>query len=302
MSKQPSAWMKILISSAFFSFLFGSVAFSGSGRLSEADSLFRTGRGREALALYRALVREVTSTDQPSEASREIQSKALAGELRVALRFGDHAPAESAIALATSEFPGDETLLTLAGHYCFYRGRLEQARQFWEKAVGVSPNSLEARFQLLLLEEQVAPWEDRRQGYEWFFDRYQQGRVTRPEDQEWVGRACVKLEKYQWDGAQKVYQEALDATPDLETVLIAKGDLWLDRYDEEAAIEIYNSVLRKNRESLPAMLGLGLAYLDNGNLGAAKKVLDQALVVNPNHPLALSRRSLHPAHDRGGVR
>jgi tetratricopeptide (TPR) repeat protein len=174
----------------------------------------------------------------------------------------------------------------LTGSYYAYRGEFEKARDAWQKAVLHDEEAFEARFRLMEAEESLGTSPDPLSSYSWFVDRYENGGPLSPSDLEWVGRAYVKLEKYEWDGAQKAYQEALDATEDLEPVLIAKGDLWLDRYDEQAAIQIYGSILQKNNESLPAYVGVARANLEMGNLSGAKKAVDQALFLNPGHPEA----------------
>ncbi len=261
---------------------------ASSASISEADRLFRTGQGREALKIYQGLVYEATSAANLSEATREVFSQALAGILRSSLRFGEHLLAERTIHLATETFPTDTTLLNLAGQYAEYRGRLTQAETFWRKALEISSDSLEARFRLAELRMGTTPPGERLAPYQQLLERYLNGPKLTAMDLEWVGRACVRLEKYDWEGAQKVYKEALDASPTLEPVLVAKGDLWLDRYDEPAALKIYAEVLKTNKESLPALLGIAQTQREKGDFLGCQHTLDEALKLNPHHPLALA--------------
>jgi tetratricopeptide (TPR) repeat protein len=259
--------------------------------LEQADQLFSSGEGHQALGIYRTLVQEITATATPSDASRECFAGALGGQIRASLRFGDHPLAEKSIQLAESSLPKDATLRVLAGNYFEYRGELEKAEASWRKAIEAKPDCFEARYQLAELDQVLSSSPERTAPYRWFLDQYNQQDRLPLSDLEWVGRACVRLEKYEWDGAQKAYKEALDASPAfsvLEAVLVAKGDLWLDRYDEQAALDIYSQALRANKESLPALLGVALAHREKGDFASCKRALDRALALNPHHPTALA--------------
>ncbi len=272
----------------FILFFFFAPLQGNAGRILQADQLLRSGKGHEALEIYQGLVHESTSAAHLSTASGEVFSQALAGILRASLRFGEHALAEKVIQLATQSFSTDTTLLNLAGCYAEYRGRLREAEAFWKKALEIAPESLEARYRLAELGMVTSASPERIVPYRWLLDRYLKGPKLQPKDLEWVGRACVRLEKYDWEGAQKAYKEALDASPTLESVLVAKGDLWLDRYDEAAAMGIYGEALRSNRESLPALLGAAQTQREKGDFLGCRHTLDGALKLNPHHPLALA--------------
>ena len=269
-------------------FLLHANSWCESARLREADRLFWTGQGHPALSVYSSLLAEVTGEAVPSAASQEVLAHSLSSEIRVALRFGDHALADRAIEVGLNLCPNSAEYPTTAGEYAAYRGRLDQAQDHWKRALELNSDAFEARFRKIELDERVSEPSNREENFKFFLDRYQESPILSPEDLEWVGRACVRLGKYEWDGAQKVYQQALDVSPEYEPIVLAKGDLWLDRYDEGAAIEIYQSVLKKNKESLPALLGLAEAHLESGNLDACKKAVDKALFLNPSHPRALA--------------
>jgi cellulose synthase operon protein C len=267
---------------------FGGVIGAFAGPLSEAEQLFSSGRGHEALTIYRSLVHEASSAPSLPAASREVYSQALAGVLRACLRFGDHALAEKTIRMAMETFPTNTILLTLAAQYAEYRGRLKEAKALWRKALENAPDSMEVRYRLAELAMVTSVSPERVSPYRWLVEQYSNGPKLTPPDLEWVGRACVRLERYDWEGAQKVYKEALDVSPTLEPVLVAKGDLWLDRYDERTALEIYAEVLKTNKESLPALLGIAQTQREKGDFLGCQKTLDEALKLNPQHPLALA--------------
>jgi tetratricopeptide (TPR) repeat protein len=257
-------------------------------RLVEANHLFATGQGLEALRIYRALVQEATAADSLSPASRECFAGALAGQIRAALRFGDRTLADSSIDLATRTFPEDARLLILAGCCAEKRGALDRATQLWKEATRIAPSSLEARFRLAEAERVLDATAGLAAPYQWFVDEYNRRKKVSPEDLEWIGRACVRLEKYEEDGAQKAYQEALDASPALEPLLVAKADLWLDRYDETSALKFYGEALQVNPQSIEALLGIAQANRERGDFSGCKRALQKILELNPSEPLALA--------------
>ncbi|NUN96287.1 MAG: hypothetical protein HUU16_08945, partial [Candidatus Omnitrophica bacterium] len=180
-------------------------------RLEQAEQLFHTGNGHAAEKIYRSLIREITSASTVPEASSEVHVRALSGLLGVALRYGDHPLAEKTIEAATTTFPSNPGLLTRAGEYMLYRGRLEDARSLWSRALELDSEAMEARYRLAELERSQAPQRDPKAPYQWFEKRFRSKQPIAPNDLEWIGRACLRLEKYEWDGAQKAYQDALDA-------------------------------------------------------------------------------------------
>lgn len=270
------------------SFLLSLSAEADSKRLEEADRLFWIGKGKPALALYQQLLSECTAAAQLSKASAEVQSGALIGILRASLRFGLHDLAENTLKLVSGITPNNPEVFTWAGNYMDYRGRLEEAQEYWNKAIGMNPNELEPRYHLAEANQVKSSSSERAASYRWFLDKFKQNASFSPNDLEWIGRACVRLEKYEWDGAQKAYQQALDVSPTLEAVLVAKGDLWLDRYDEDAAIKIYAEAIKANPESLPAFLGLAQTQREKGDFSSCKRSVDRILQLNPHHPTALA--------------
>jgi tetratricopeptide (TPR) repeat protein len=283
-----STFMKASLALLSLSFL-GPSGFAQSNRVAEANDLFRTGDGSGAASVYSQLIEEVTAAENPSDASRETLKASIAGLIRVGMRYGQHEEVEERIAQGLREFPDSVDILTLAGTYAAYRGRHVEALQTWERAILIDPlSAVEARYRLIRLNESVSIDPDRKSTYEWFTQAYEKGELTDPKDFSWVGRAYVQLQKYEWDGAQKVYQEILDASVDHEPGIIAKADLWLDRYDEATAIEILQEVLQVNPESVDAALSMAAAYMEMGSLAQGKKAVDAVLFLNPHEPTALS--------------
>ena len=266
----------------------GFMAQARPSRLNEADHLFWSGKGMQALALYQNLLSECTATETLSGASQEVQAAASAGILRSCLRFGKHDLAEKTLALISQTQPPQAEPLTWAGNYAEYRGRLQEARDYWNQALQADPMALEARYRLAEATSVLSSSSERVIPYRWFLEKYKQNSAFSPTDLEWIGRACVRLEKFEWDGAQKAYKQALDASPALESVLVAKGDLWMDRYDEDAAIKIYAEAIKSNPESLPAFLGLALTQREKGDFSSCKRSVDRILALNPFHPTALA--------------
>lgn len=256
--------------------------------LREADAAFAAGRGKEALAAYLEVIEGAPSSNASmSDEERARLAHSLSGLFRCAMRYGDPKLFDRFERQVTDQFPDQPVLQTQLGRLREHRGDYAGAMEIWERVVEAHPDLLEPRFRLLELRERYEDPEELKPEYQSFLDRYNQSEKLTPEDLEWVGRACVKVEKYEWDGAQKAYQEALDASPTLESVLIAKGDLWLDRYDPEKAIEIYASVFKTNPESIDAALEIARTHRENGNFAGLKNILDQVLAIHPEHPLAL---------------
>ncbi|MCA9431951.1 MAG: tetratricopeptide repeat protein [Candidatus Omnitrophica bacterium] len=257
--------------------------------LTGALEALRTGKGREAVPVLRAIIADSTmAAADLSEASRQVYHQALEGIYQLAYRYGDEDLHRVFQSCVERDFPENAVLLTHLGQVYHYHGDYVRARKMWERALELEPEHLEARYRLLELREWSEAPDDLREDYQWFVDYYNRTENIPLPDLEWIGRACVKIDKFEWDGAQKAYQEALDASPELESVLVAKGDLWLDRYDPENAVKFYSSIFKFNPESLDAYLGLAETHRENGNFSGLKEMLDRALFLNPHHPLALA--------------
>ncbi|MCA9449552.1 MAG: tetratricopeptide repeat protein, partial [Candidatus Omnitrophica bacterium] len=226
--------------------IFSSSALFGKD-LADARQKVRTGQGRAALVTLREIIADCTAASSTlSEASRQNYFFALKGVYDLACRYGETDLFHLFETSVARDFPENPQLIALVGNCHHYRGEYSLAKEAWERALALDPENLEARFHLLELREWSEPPDALREEYRWFVDYYNEHEETLPADLEWIGRACVKIEKYQWDGAQKAYQQALDASPEFEPVIIAKGDLWLDRYDPENAISYYSSIFKFN--------------------------------------------------------
>lgn len=265
--------------------------------MDNADITFEIGRSRESQDRYTKAIAELAGQTQLSATQTEELRLAYRGQIRVALRSGGYATAEATLKTALTHYPDDIDFLTLAGVYTEFRGRYEEAAAHWKSAVEKNPDALEARFRLIELDRMLGGEEGINDRYQWFVDRYNQGPPLPPRDMEWVGRACVRLEKYQEDGAQKAYKEALDVSPTLVSVLIAKGDVYLDRYNESKAISFYAEALKSNPESIEGWVSLTKAERKRGDFAGCLRAIDRALAIHPSHPDLLAMAADLAAYD-----
>ncbi|MCA9418714.1 MAG: tetratricopeptide repeat protein, partial [Candidatus Omnitrophica bacterium] len=157
--------------------------------LTGALEALRTGKGREAVPVLRAIIADSTmAAADLSEASRQVYHQALEGIYQLAYRYGDEDLHRVFQSCVERDFPENADLLTHLGQVYHYHGDYVRARKMWERALELEPEHLEARYRLLELREWSEAPDDLREDYQWFVDYYNRTENIPPADLEWIGR------------------------------------------------------------------------------------------------------------------
>ncbi len=106
-------------------------------------------------------------------------------------------------------------------------------------------------------------------------------------------RAFYKALHGDIDGAIKDYKEILPETGigDRTIVLTLTGDALREKGMWDAAIENYRNALVLNQGFAAAYYGMGMAYLGKRDIELATASIDKALLLEPDHVLALSDKA-----------
>ena len=88
--------------------------------------------------------------------------------------------------------------------------------------------------------------------------------------------AAALLDALQYDAAIRAYEGILRRVPTLTTVHLQLGNAWRAKQDPDRALAAFSEALRSDPDSNRARLGLGLTYLDRGDLVQAEEALAPA--------------------------
>ena len=192
-------------------------------------------------------------------------------------------------------------------------GRLDEAQKHFEHVLTLRPGHVEARLDLgnvwlergdskraveaflkasELAPESTAPLKRLAAAYRRARDaeaaRSVLEKATRidPEDGEsWSSLAVLHAEGGRLEEAHRLAERAIEVAPEYVSAWVNDG-LILQLLGRTAEAEArYRTALEKDAENLDALLNLSKMYLRSGREVAARKTLERALEVSPDHPL-----------------
>ena len=174
-------------------------------------------------------------------------------------------------------------------------GRNEEALEAYSKVVRSDASMrIDARFAQARIHYLFG---DRRQGtsqFEQVLAAYRDASVELDVGEQLAaGHAARELARYQprlFDEALAIYEKALLAAPKAIDIHVAIGDLLLDRYNAEEAVEAYRAALVIDDSFPPALLGLARAQHFDGS-SAAMQSAERALEHNANFVEALALKA-----------
>ncbi len=182
-------------------------------------------------------------------------------------------------------------------HYA--KGNLPAARDFLEMALSLAPESLEILTSLGNLEYQLERYESAR-------TIYQRAIAIQPNQSVTHTRlAAVHAALKQTGDFEQAIKAALDLDPEnLEAIKLLAHYLFENRCFRDAA-ELYNCVVKRTPDDIPALLVLGKCLYKLDALEAAQAVFEHVLELDPTHPIASENLALikspHPVAGERGV-
>ncbi|QDU97683.1 tetratricopeptide repeat protein [Lignipirellula cremea] len=250
-----------------------------------ADRLRLTGRYAEAIKHY----------DQATGAAAAIgKSRALweTGEWTAAAETLKKLPPESA------DLP---EVAAEQARQAFDQGDYPAARQAVERALKANPQQLWARWVQAELYRVSGQADAADKEYAWFLEYSRQARrMENPEDLHAVALAAAQVARWRRNSrlfsqlVNDYYPTALKKEANYWPAALESGRLFLEKYNETAALKEFDAALQINPNSAPAYAAKAQLALENYDLEAAQIALGQALQINPKLVAAMqSQADLH---------
>jgi tetratricopeptide (TPR) repeat protein len=248
-------------------------ALPARAQLPEAVVAARGGRYDDALAAFEAWSRE--SPDEPRGHRLWV---------RTLLEVGRYAEAERVARRLVDA--GSPELLNVLGEALAATGQWDEAESMFSRAIAAeAPDALVAEVNRALVREHRGDREAAEAGYERLIDAYNSRVDLSAEELTAVAVACRQLgpsDPQLYKDALRAFDEAIAADPSDLTPRVARGALYLEKYDSVSAKDALEPVLRVNPSHPDALLAMARAMDFDGARGALK-LARKALEVNPNH-------------------
>lgn len=172
-----------------------------------------------------------------------------------------------------------------AGHILRMTGRPADAARAYRQALQAGDaDSLTARVQLAILQEESGEREAARRAFDRFIDLYNSGVARSAGDLVAVGTAVQHLSRYDPQlahDALRAYDEAIALDPDHVEARLRVGALFLERYNGTEARAAYEEVLQRHPDHPRALLGLARTARFEGSRQSIQLVR-RSLERNPN--------------------
>lgn len=242
--------------------------------IAEARSALHGGEYEEAISDYRKLVRG--GADYPAA------ERGLVSSLSVVGRYDD---AEQAARAAIDAHPGSPEMWNGLGEVLVRRGRLDEARGAFERAIAErASDGLEAELNLAILRYRSGERAAALAAFDGFIDVYNSGAARTASELGAVATAVTYLGSADPDlfrDALRAWEEAIAADPTDPEPRVRLGELFLARFNSKDADELFREALEINPSHPGALLGqAGRAYFDGS--GEAFVLTRRSLDVNPN--------------------
>lgn len=209
------------------------------------------------------------------------QSRKALERARALHHRGDLAEAERLYAAEVRRDAGNVDALHLLGLLNAQRGDLEAARQYFDRALGLSP----ARAELHFLRAEVAGGLGLQ---EQAMDGYRQALALRPDLAEaLISLADLLLQKGRAADALPLLERALLARPGDAAALNNRGNALQALGRHEEALACYEQVLRSLPENADVLNNRASALLSLGRFAAAEASCRSALAQRADHAYAL---------------
>lgn len=185
---------------------------------------------------------------------------------------------------------GAEPLLVPLGQVLEAEGKLDEARQAYEKAVrDGAPDRLTAQFRLAQLQYERGERDSAMVAFRSFIDVYNNRRGLGTDDLSAIASAARYVgneNRELFQDALRVYDEAIALDSTNLDALIAIGDLFLDKYNNADALTTFGQALARNPHHPAALLGMARSQHFDGR-SEALATTQQSLETNPRYVPAL---------------
>ena len=205
-------------------------------------------------------------------------------KIRALIRVGDY---QTALELNRSLLTENNNTLLInqLGEIEFETGKLSYAEKYFEQVIGLADtNSLTAKLNLAKVYRQTGRLQSAETLFNDILSAYETQQASRARDlyaiasaSRYLGRSDPQLFKQ----AVRIFGEANQKNPSDLDANIALGELLLEKYNNQEALEVFTEVLAKDDSHPQALLGLARSQHFDYSSNAMLTVL-KALEINPN--------------------
>ena len=201
--------------------------------------------------------------------------------------------AEEVVATALATTPKSAALLARQGELCLMRGRYAEARKNAEAGIDQDSQHVHSRLVLANALAETGELDEAAKAYRWFVMYYNRSAPKDAETLVWVGEGAAQYAR--WNRVSSIFKfvvnevcvEALASDKNYWKAPLLSGTLLLEKYNESQAIPEFHNALRINPQLAETHAAMGVAFLQDGKLEAARERAEQALKLNPRSPAAL---------------
>jgi tetratricopeptide (TPR) repeat protein len=274
--------MSTLVLAVLTSLLLAPIAAAADEDLERAREKIERGGYRSAAGVLDELLDE-----EPDHA----EARVLRGRLR--LETGRYADAEADLRRAR----GVEATASRAGELLVEvlvaTGRADEALALTDEMLKADPGAVRARLlrgRLLRLRGRRA---EARTELRSLLTRYNKDPFTAVRDRLDVAKATIELAELAEDAdvdlspTMRLLDRLTRDEPDLVAAYVVKGDLLVKWQRDVDARKEYKQALRVNSRHVEALRGMAESYAFRGNQGEARRHIEKALRVSPNHEALL---------------
>lgn len=215
------------------------------------------------------------------------------GQSRIYEETGRWEEAEEVITTALTSQPKSAALLARRGELCLLRGRYAEARKNAEAGIAQDSQHVHSRLVLANALAETGELDEAAKAYRWFVMYYNRSVPREAETLVWVGEGAAQYAR--WNRVSSIFKfvvnevcvDALASDKNYWKAPLLSGTLLLEKYNESQALPEFHNALRINPQLAETHAAMGVAFLQDGKLEAARDRAEQALKLNPRSPTAL---------------
>ncbi len=255
--------------------------------LSEARSLWRTGKYAEALESLETLAKK-------ADLAEPVRARVAIATADCLTSQGEYVKAAELLQATAAKIDAPDVWGRLA-NVEFERGDWEKAEAAANKAVAKDKDHLQARWVLARLMLAKGEIEAGIKACQWFVDHFNAHQATINKDADAlliVGQAselyfCAEargddLSEQLNNVINNIYEQAIKTNKLCWQAAWLEGRLFLSGYNERAGIPELQRALKINPRAAEALVTLGQSDLQGYKLAAGRQKGERALAVNPN--------------------
>lgn len=200
---------------------------------------------------------------------------------------GERDKAVRTLEAAAKKLPGEAVLPAELARLALERGDRDQAVKLSAAALALDPQNILAEWVAAELAAESGRIDEALAGYERLVNRYNDGKVERAVDLQFIGLAAAQFARWKRLSDQfsflvnEYYPDLLAKEPSCWQARLATGQLYAEKHNTADANKELQAALTINSSAAEVHVALGNLALEQFELGAAQGACERALEINP---------------------